>query len=131
MTQHLHLGFFLIITCSTVEGSEGGTTMPCCTSTSPFLRLAGVEPLVSCLRSAPRGPGAREGATLVSPPPLARLPSPWSPRKPSASPLTGVMGLPSLIRLTIVSASLLSSPSGRNGLSRPLSRALGTTTQYR
>lgn len=29
MTQHLHFGFFLIITCSTVEESEGGTTMPC------------------------------------------------------------------------------------------------------
>lgn len=29
ITQHLHFGFFLIITCSTVEESDGGTTMPC------------------------------------------------------------------------------------------------------
>lgn len=31
ITQHLHLGFFLIITCSTVDESDGGTTMPCWT----------------------------------------------------------------------------------------------------
>lgn len=137
MTQHLHFGFFLITTCSTAGASLGGTITLWCTSTTPGATFwsFGVLPFApdfglfatgvvlfgvittSCtsLPLGEMGPVSKESVWSWC------NPLPTTPSSSGSSPLIGVIGLPSLMRLTIVSASRAKSPSGRKGLSTPLS----------
>ena len=112
IAQHLRL-FLILISSTTCLPSLGGTTMPCCTSTTVGARLLGV-PFKSAVFST----------ELISLLPFISLMlfTPLLVRDgKSAVSLVGVIGFPSFIRFTIMSASLLSSEPGLNGLSIPLS----------
>lgn len=158
MTQHLHLGFFLMVTCSACCGSCGKerctSTWPGRASTTaapffvPFIALG----VLCCTRIATFVCG-EEGAlvckfhkdpylhiviklklfgNLIKIPIFAKIFAltlrlfTWAFSSSSAASCgaavgVGVMGLPPFISDTISSASRLRSPSGRNGLSHPLS----------
>ena len=113
-TQLLHFGFFFLTTCSTCVPSVGVAVVTCCTSTPVTTEFSSfAEPLIF-------DPFGLEVRFCLSE--RVAFPS-WS----SCSSLddglfcVGVIGLPSLISSTISSASFDKSPSGRNGLSQPLS----------
>lgn len=106
-----HFRFFFSVTCSTCGHlSLGGTTMPCCTSTTPGATFAGELGPLDC-----RAGLLCKLADLLDVSPFVELLCCWSAA--STMSLVGVMGLPSFIRLTIMSASRLSSDPGRKGLS--------------
>jgi hypothetical protein len=152
ITQHLHLGFFLMTTCSTCDASLAGTTVPCWTSTGPcddgFSLEQGAFPLAPTLLplfcfEAASGADCDTGdttSTLLAGVATGEEPALWwsawsGPSEPATDgslgatlPGVGVIGLPPLIISTISSASRLRSPSGRNGLSHPLS-VLNNTKQ--
>lgn len=133
-TQHLHFGFFFIVTCSTCIASPWGFTVTLCTSTAPGeavvlvalpslfvvpFKLFGVEVAFSWV--AFFGDSVMGSWTL-----LAVCWWLWSlssrcDRDGGCWPGVGVIGLPPLINSTISSASRLRSPPGRKGLSHPLS----------
>lgn len=105
-TQQLHLDFFLITTCSICDASVSLAVVPCWTSTPVInefstgaLPFAFVVEFTFCCIADPFSSNNFDGLLA------------W----------VGVIGLPSLISSTISSASLDKSPSGRNGLSQPLS----------
>lgn len=117
ITQHLHLGFFFITTGST-SPPEDGETIVRWTSTTPALSDLAV----------PLKPFLGEPTPPAPPVPADSCDLSWTVASLSSTPIfsdpfaeVGVMGFPSLIRPTISSASRLRSPSGRNGLSHPLS----------
>lgn len=136
-TQHLHLSFFLMITSSTLVHSFAWTTIRF-TSTSPpatvfplgvpLLRWL-VELTVDLLVPLAAKGGACEGEDALVPVPgfevvpFFGLVTARSGVKDCFVGLVGVIGFPSLIRLTIASASRLMWPPGRKGLSTPSSIA--------
>lgn len=151
ITQHLHLGFFLITTCSTWFASTGacGIMVPLCTSSAPGLVSFCTLPLVAFFGVACRSlltffgdsvigsfacfvtSGVGDDVcseTLFS----SSLASVWSSKYvgDALPPDVGVIGLPPFISSTISSASLLKSPPGRKGLSQPLSVLKTKTSLY-
>lgn len=134
ITQHLHFGFFLIITCSTCDASLGCTTVPLCMSTVPgdgFVSFVTVFPLALCwllLSFLSDGDFGLCDRSLMAffvmtsdGDSLAVSVSSFNGSFGDVFPGVGVIGLPSFISSTISSASRLRSPPGRNGFSQPLS----------
>lgn len=127
ITQHLHFGFFLIVTCSTCEASPGCTAVPLCTSSAPgvtgfsfFCTLPLALLMGDAARFCPFAPAFWWDSFTA----LAVFGESGSSSEGRGGKLpsgVGVIGLPSFINSTISSASLLRSPPGRNGLSQPLS----------
>lgn len=118
MTQHLHLGFFLMVTCSTWDASPGVPAVPLCTSTAPgvvvFWSFWTLPLALFCV--------ALSSAALFGDSTVSDL-SVWSSdgREGPFAPGVGVIGFPPFISCTISSASRLKSPPGWKGLSQPLS----------
>ena len=133
MTQHWHLDFFLITTCSTwLSAPATGATTARWTSTAPgdeapdallppdscSVRLPLVRPPPPSAASVPLG---EDGEYAFLDPGLAANSAPDISARCTSSLLfkTSEMGRPPLSSSTSSSASRLRSPSGRKGLSCP------------